>query len=160
MPFISYMKKYGAFTLSKLYFWSVLTYVNQALNSLTLSLSEDCNSSNKIRNLVKTRYFSRSPIMAVSIGLAAGSTIIPKINIQYPVFLIGIIISVKYDLYWQSCNYFVPFSFWIIMTFLSKLLLARLYCRTLRLAAIGLYIRKELFKMFLNPLFFLNNFHR
>lgn len=47
--------------------------------------------------------------MATSIGLAAGSTIIAKINIQYLVLLISVI-SVKYDSYWVACNYCVPFT--------------------------------------------------
>lgn len=47
--------------------------------------------------------------MATSIELAAGSTIIAKINIQYLVLLIGVI-SIKYNLYWLAFNYCVPFT--------------------------------------------------
>lgn len=85
----------------------------------TKSDSENCNSSNKTRKLIKTKSFSRSLIGETSIGLAAGSTIIAKINMQCLILLTGVIFSIKYDLCWLVCNYCVPLTCWIIMTFLK-----------------------------------------
>lgn len=85
----------------------------------TKSNSENCNSWNRTRKLVKTKSFSRSLIGATSIDLAAGSTIIAKINRQCLILLTGVIFSIKYDLCWLACNYCVPLTCWIIMTFLK-----------------------------------------
>lgn len=86
----------------------MLTYENLALSGL--NLTENCNSSNKTRKLVKTKSFSRSLIGATWIGLAAGGTIIAKINMQCLILLTGVIFSVKYDLCWLACNYCVPLT--------------------------------------------------
>lgn len=119
----------------------------------TKSDSENCNSSNKTRKPVKTKSFSRSLIGATSIDLAAGSTIIAKINMQCLILLTAIIFSIKYDLCWLACNYCVP------LNLLNYHDLFKVNCSwpgfMVELWSLqqSFYMRKEFFKMVLKYVF-------